>query len=292
VPPLQGLKGLYKDPQDLTDVMDEGVLEAKANTLNPEHSQYGAQHLGYSGPVPVESPFGPMSVYDGYSAGDSAMYGGLGFPVPGEETDQTPTTHVSPYPRGIIQPSWGNPDAYADAGIQMMELHGPELGGTRFMVGRSPAGEEERTHYTTDDYVAPNESYLQPLSGQSKAGGSNAGNGRGSGNADTVQGYGVLNTLEEFNAGHSIRRVQHDRMPWDFTATHGEQEVPFWGRHPVEQMPLDGPDSPYFEMGAIDGANTPWEGRIGYPTPYVQPSEPTIVQSSPSQDVWAWGGGF
>jgi hypothetical protein len=174
----------------------------------------------------------------------------------------------------------------------MQELHRPELGGTRAMTGRSPAGEEERTHYTTDDYVAPNESYQQPLTGQVRSPGANGGNGYGSGNADTVQGYGQLNTLPEFQAGHSIRRVQHDRMPWDFTGTHGEQDVPFWGRHPVQQMPLDGPDSPYFAMGSIDGANTPWEGRIGYPTPYQQPSEPTIVQAAPSHDVWAWEGGF
>ena len=114
------------------------------------------------------------------------------------------------------------------------------------------------------------------------------GGGHGQGNADTTQGYGVLNSLPEFQMGHSIRRVQHDTAHFDFTNTHGEQDVPFQGRHPVQQMPLDGPDSPYFDNGSIDGANTPWEGRIGDPSPYVQPVEPTIGTAPDSSDVFAW----
>lgn len=289
--PLQGLKGLYAqpDPQDTADLMDEGVLESQANSLDEEHGQYGSQAVGYSGTVPLESPFGPLAVYDGWDQADTLQYGGMGFPVPGEDIDQTPVTHVSPYPRGIIQQSWGNPDAAALVGEQMMELHRPELGGTIHKIAYSPAGREEQTHYSTDEYIAPNENYLSPgVPGQLRSAGSRSGNGYGAGNADPTQGYGVLNTLTEFNAGHSIRRVQHDRMPWDFTNTHGEQNVPFYGRHPVGQMSLDGPDSPYFAQGDIDGANIVWEGRIGYPTPYVQPAEPTIIPATPQDDVWAW----
>ena len=286
MPALQGLKGLYADPQDLTDYMDEGALEARANPVVAEHGEYGSQATGYSGTVPLESPYGPLAVYDGWDEADTMQYGGMGYPVAGEATDQTPETHESPYPRGIVQQSWDNPNGLAEAGLQLQALHGLEFGGTAHMTGRSPSGHEEITHYTTDDYVAPNENYLSSdVPGQLRGG---PGHGTGGGHADPTQGYGVLNTLEEFNAGHSIRRVQHDRMPWDFTNTHGEQEVPFLGRHPVQQMPLDGPDSPYFEMGDIDGANIVWEGRIGDPTPYVQPVEPTIAQAVPSQDVWAW----
>jgi hypothetical protein len=281
---LQGLSGLYADPQDTTDFMDEGVLEAKANPLNPSHSSTGVQAYGYSGPVPSEpDPFGPLAVYDGWSAEYAAQFGGLGFEYPGNALDETPVTHSSPYPRGIIQQSWDNPDALATAGEQIAELHSSDFGGSVLYNGFSPAGREEVTHYTTSRYDAPNENYLTSVPDQIK-GATGALSGR-----DTTQGYGVLNTLPEFQAGHEIQRVQHDRMPWDFTGTHGEQNVPFYGRHPVVgQMSFDGPDSPYFAMGDISGNQVPWEGHIGYPTPYEQPSEPTIVQANPGNDVWAW----
>lgn len=292
--PLQGLRGLYPDPQDTTDVYDEGVLAAKANPLAQEHSQTGVQSYGYSGTVPTEAPFGAFAVYDGWSSADAAEYGQIGFAAHGSPLDQTPVTHSSPYPRGIIQPSWDNPGAYAEVGEQIRELHALDFGGVRQNVVYSPAGREEPAHYTTDRYTAPNQTYQAAVPGQIKTGGAYgggsapAGGSGGGSNADTTQGYGQLNTLEEFQAGHSIRRVQHDRMPWDFTNTHGEQNVLFPGRHPIQQMPLNGPDSPYFEMGNIDGANVPWEGRISYPTPYMQPAEPAIVPANPTGDVWAW----
>lgn len=287
---LQGLSGLYADPQDTTDVMDEGVLEAKANALASDHSEYGSQALGYSGTIPVESPFSPMPVYDGWDPEDAEQYGGRGFQVFGDVMDHTPDTHKAPYPRGIIQQSWDTPDALASVNDQMNQLHQPDMGGPRFYNGNSMTGHEEETHYTTNDYVAPNENYLATVEdGQLKSGNGRGGNGYNGGNADTTQGYGVLNTLPEFNSGHSIRREQHDTVHFDYTNTHGEQSVPFMGRHPVQQMPLNGPDSPYFEQGDIDGANTPWEGRIGDPTPYQQPVEPTIAPApTDAQDVWAY----
>lgn len=287
---LQGLQGLYADPQDTSDYMDEGVLEARAapGTPVPDHGEYGSQSDGYSGTIPSESPYSPMAVYDGWDRQYTLAFGGMGFPETGSELDRTPVTHASPYPRGIVQQSWDNPDGLALYGMQQGQLHGPDLGGPRFYNGFSPPGREEITNYTTDDYVAPNENYLTAdIPGQLRGGAPYGAGAYGGGNADPTQGFGILNTLEEFNAGHSIRRVQHDRMPWDFTNTHGEQEVPFPGRHPVQQMPLDGPDSPYFGQGDIDGANIVWEGRIGYPTPYVQPAEPTVVAATPSPDVWA-----
>lgn len=279
--PLKGLTGMYPDPQDTADVMDEGVLEAKANTLDAEHSQYGTQEIGYSGVVPLAVPYAGQQVYDGYDPGFANAFGGMTYPVGGVEQDKTPLTHSSPYPRGIIQSSWDEPDALARVGGQVAELHSQELGGSAFYNGNSPTGHMEETNYTTDDYVAPNENYLD-----SAVPDQIRGNGKG---LDTTQGYGVLNTLPEFNSGHSIRRVQHDSMHFDYTNTHGEQAVPFYGRHPVQQNELDGPDSPYFDQGSIDGAMVVWEGRIGDPSPYVQPSEPTIAASGPqAADVWAW----
>jgi hypothetical protein len=288
--PLQGLAGLYADPQDTTDVMDEGVLEARANTPDPEHGQYGSQSDGYSGQIPTESPYSAMAVYDGWSTEYAQMFGGRDYNVIGEPTDFTPNTHVAPYPRGIIQQSWDDPHALSRYGDQGVQLHQPELGGSKFFNGNSMTGHEEVTHYTTDRYDAPNENYLSDLPGQVKGTAfANSAGASGHGNADPTQGYGVLNTLPEFTMGHSIRREQHDTVHFDYTNTHGEQNVPFMGRHPVEQMPLDGPDSPYFMQGEIDGANTPWEGRIGDPTPYQQPQETTIAPT-PTQtvDVWGW----
>jgi hypothetical protein len=290
---LQGLSGLYPDPQDTTDYMDEGVLEAHASDISQDHSDYGSQYNGYSGTVPTASPFSGFAVYDGYDPGyDTGEYVATGrnlYPLStsGQEYDETPTTHASPSPRiGLSSMlAWDNPNGAAEVGDQINQLHGPDLGGVRFFLGHDPTGREEETHYTTNDYVAPNENYLSSdIPGQLKAAGNNGVGASGHGNADTTQGYGVLNSLPEFNAGHSIRREQHDRMPWDFTATHGEQNVPFMGRHPVEQMPLDGPDSPYFEMGDIDGANIPADGRIGDPTVYVQPPEPDVSPNPLPQD--------
>lgn len=285
---LRGLQGLQPDPQISGQTMDEGVLEARsAGPTDPDHGQYGSQSLGYSGTVPDASPFSGMPVYEGYDPDQG--YSRTGAPAVGTPLDRTPNSHRAPYPRGIIQQSWERPDDLALAGEQVAELHAPDLGGPRFYNGNSMTGHEEPTNYTTDRYAAPNENYLSSdVAGQIRGSGSESANGHGSGNADTTQGYGVLNTTPEFQMGHSIRRVQHDTVHFDYTNTHGEQDVPFQGRHPVQQMPLDGPDSPYFDNGNIDGANTPWEGRIGDPSPYVQPVEPTIGTAPDSSDVFAW----
>jgi hypothetical protein len=286
--PLQGLSGLYPDPQDTVDVYDEGVLEARANAPASEHGTYGSQHYGYSGTVPAASPFSEFAVYNaGYSPGE---YGGMEYAQTGQMYDRTPDIHAGPYPRGIQQQSWDDPDGYAKVGEQMLGVHKPDLGGVKLNIGHAPAGHEQPTDYTTDRYESPDDVMQAHIPGQIK-GRSNSGSASGGGsNADVVQGYGMANSMEEFSHGHSMRRVQHNRMPWDFSNTHGEQNVPFMGRHPVQQMPLDGPGSPYFEMGSIDGANIPWEGRIGDPTQYVQPPEVTVSTTPLSQeDVFAWG---
>lgn len=287
LPSLGGLAGIVADPNDTSDVYDEGVLEARGGPVASGHSEYGSQANGYSGTVPAESPFSGMDVYDGWDP--ATGYAARGYAVGGEAIDTTPTSHTAPYPRGIIQQSWDHPDALAAVGEQNQQLHAPDFGAQKFYNGNSPAGHEEPAHYTTDMYVAPNDNVLTEVPGQIKGTGyGHGGGGYGGGNADTTQGYGSLSEYEQFSHGRSIRRVQHDTVHFDYTNTHGEQNDPFYGRHPVYQNQLDGPDSPYFEQGSIDGGLVVWEGRIGDPSPYVQPVEPVTVPASYSDDVWAW----
>jgi hypothetical protein len=285
--PLSGLSGLYGDPQDTVDLMDEGVLEAKANALNPEHGSYGSQAYGYSGTVPTASPF----VGSSYDAGMSGIdYTEVFYDSEGHADDQTPTSHSAAYPRGIIQPSWESPDGeYSRAGDQLRTVHGADLGGPEFYVNTAIADNLAGTDWSVDRYDSTDDVALASSPGQLKTTSSMSANGRGAGGADVSQGYGVANSLPEFAHGHSIRYVQHDKMPQDYTNTHGEQDVPFMGRHPVQQANWSGPDSPYYEMGDTDRAQIPWEGRIGDPHTYVQPPEPTISPAPlSSEDVWAY----
>lgn len=289
--PLQGLQGMLPDPQITDQTYDEGVLEAKANEPASEHGEYGSQAIGYSGTIPLESPFANISVYD---AGFGDEYKGIEFAEPLRAgQDLTPTSHTAPYPRGIVQPDWGNPDAYEMVGDQMIALHQPDAGGPGVYNRYQPSGREQPVNWTADKYAAPNQSVLQKVTGQLRmlfagtAAGKGNSSGAGGSNADVDQGYGVNNTLEPFNTGQSIRNVQHDSMHFDYTNTHGEQNVPFPGRHPIQQAQFAGPDSPYFEMGMNQGGQVAWEGRIGYPTAYVQPPEVTVLPAQqPSEDVF------
>ena len=308
---VAGLTGLYGNPsgQPAPQYMDEGVLEARAAPgTATSHSEYGSQTFGYGGTVPLDPQTNPSQ--QTYDAGtDQDMYWGYDFFNTESAIDRTPTTHDAEWPQGIPQSGLGSlstPGGLEAVGQAMRVLHGNEMGGSVMFNRNQPTGHEEPTNYTTDDYVAPNESYLASVPGQLKAAyGGNTSNMSGGGGspthggnaggsaADPDQGYGVVNSLPEFNAGHSIRRVQHDHMPWDYTLLHGEQEVPFYGRHQiVGQMSFDGPDSPYYGAGSIDGNSIPWEGRIGDPTEYVQPPEPTVLPanlSDTSNDIYAWG---
>lgn len=288
VAPLQGLQGLYPDPQVSGQFMDEGVAEAKANALNSEHATYGSQAYGYSGQAPDHSPFASFTMYDAGMTGQD--YTGMGAPVMGQEIDRTPVTHAANWPRGIQQPSWSNPDAYADVGIQVQGLHGTEQGATMLNVVNAPPGREHPWNYSADRYESPDSTVQATSPEQLKSGPSMSNGGYGAGGADVVQGFGVNNDLPEFAHGHSMRYVQHDSAVFDYTNTHGEQDQPLWGKHPIQQAQYDGPDSPYYQMGSIDGANTPWEGHIGDPAPYVQPPEPAYAPPLTSEDVWAYAG--
>jgi hypothetical protein len=196
--------------------------------------------------------------------------------------DQTPSKHSNPYPRGIIQRSWDDPDAVARNGVQAAELHGTDQGGPRAFGGFNPAGREESTDYTTDRYAAPNDNALDSnVPGQIR--------GTGYALTDTSQGYGKLNNLDEFQRGHSIRRVQHDRMPQDMTNTRGGQDGPFLGRIPIAQARFDGPDSPYYSAGAIDQAQVMMRsGGASDPTPYQPPPDPTIAAGVPGTPASPW----
>lgn len=285
--PLQGLTGMYGDPQDTVDLMDEGVLEAHANPLHPDHGSYGSQAYGYSGTVPLASPFAGTS-YDGGMSGQD--YTETFYDSPGNPDDQTPTSHAAAYPRGIIQPSWDAPGIDYLDGEAMREVHGADLGGPEFYVNSAIADNLAGTDWTVDRYESVADNILAKSNpDQLRSTGSMSQTGKGAGGADVDQGYGHANSLPEFASGHSIRYVQHDKMPQDYTNTHGEQDVPFWGKHPINQQPnWTGPDSPYFEMGDTDHAQIPWEGRIGDPSPYVQPAEPTVGPQLTSEDVWAY----
>lgn len=284
--PLQGLRGLYPDPQITNQKMDEGVAEAKANPLASEHGSYGSQSYGYSGIEPDHSPFAQFTVYD--AGMDEMEYSGMAAPVIGEEIDQTPVTHHAAWPRGIQQQSWSGPDDYALVGTQMREMHGTSEGADTLLNDYSPAGRETPWNYTSERFESPDDIVLARAPDQLRGSAPTANTGRGAGGADVVQGYGVNNSMDEFSHGHSMRYVQHDSAVFDYTNTHGQDE-PFYGRHPIEQARYDGPDSPYYQMGAIEGANTPWEGRIRNPSPYVQAPEPAYSPMPVSEDVWAYG---
>jgi hypothetical protein len=310
--PLQGLAGLYGPQTDSTDTqyMDEGVLEARAAPgTATTHGEWGSQTFGYGGTVPTDPQTDPsQAVYDASAGSEEDQYWSNDFTYETTAIDHTPTTHDAEWPRGIPQEGFASlstPGGLEIAGAQMQALHGTNLGGVNHNVLNAPAGHEEATSYTTDDYMAPNENILGSAIGQLRGangsssglvGGGGSGHGNAGGSAaDPDQGYGVVNTLPEFNAGHSIRRVQHDRMPWDFTATHGEQEVPFLGRHDlVGQMDFNGPDSPYFAQGSLGGPGLGVAAPMIYgdPTEYIQPPEPTVLsapQNGPDSDVYAWG---
>lgn len=284
--PLQGLQGLYPDPQVTGQYMDEGVAEAKANPLNPEHSEYGSQSYGYSGIEPDHSPFAQFSIYD--SGMEEQEYTGMSAPVMGEDIDRTPVTHKAAWPRGIQQPSYSGPDDYALVGDQLRAMHGTSEGADTYLNDYSPAGRETPWHYTTERFDSPDDVILASDPGQLRFTSSMSNTGRGSGGADVDQGYGKNNELPEFAHGHSLRYIQHDSAVFDYTNTHGQDE-PFPGKHPIQQPQYNGPDSPYYEMGSIDQANVVWEGRIGNPAPYIQAPEPAYGPPLTSEDVWAYG---
>jgi hypothetical protein len=273
--PLAGLQPFSAASQ----VTDQGVLEAHGGPLDPSHGVPGAADTptwpagygaGYDG-----TQYGPDTNQDGMS-----YDAGTGYPGNG---DKTPSVHGAPYPRGIIQPDLETPGSYAQVAdqlaVQRTTLHGTDLGAVGTHL-RGIAGREEPANYTTDRYTAPNATNLAAVPGQLRQG------------KDTSQGYGQLNDNPEFQAGHSMRRVQHDTVHFDRTLEYAGPK-PFPGKFPLSQGNFNGPDSPYGPVAGdtSTGQQIPWEGHIGDPTAYSQPVEPTVVQGSPSTgDAWAYYG--
>jgi hypothetical protein len=276
--PLAGLYALDQPPQE----MDQGVLEAHGGPVDPTHAHYGQS-------VDPVYPAAYGTAYRGNQYGpdvnqDTGNYAsGLG----GLPVDLTPSTHRSPYPKGLLQPNLETPGSYAVIASQLArqrsEIHGQGLGAARYFNQFAPGGRETPVNTTVNRYDAPNATMLAEAPGQLRQG--NNGIGR-----DTTQGYGKLNETPEFQAGHSIRIVQHDTVHFDHSLDYSPGG-PFWGRHEIAQATFDGPDSPYGVYGDTStGQQVVWEGRIGNPTAYRQPPEPTTVQPSETQDVWAYYG--
>ena len=280
--PLPGMYG-DKPPQ----VTDQGVLEAHSiGNPDPSHGKFG-DTSNQTWP----SAFG--TGYGGTQYGDDIPVDMVPeFNQGGRKMDVTPTTHQAPYPRGIIQPDLETPGSYAASATaltaQRRALHGISLGAARFFNMFAPGGREAPVDITVDRYSAPNANMLASgIPGQLRQG--NNGVAR-----DTTQAYGKLNeSSEEFNAGHSIRIVQHDTLHFDRSLDNAPPQ-PFWGRHAIQQTRFDGPDSPYGQVAGdtSTGQQIVWEGRIGTPTSYQQPPEPDVNQNVPdsSGDVWAYYG--
>lgn len=273
--PLSGLSGLYgnMDP-DPNQTFDEGVEEAHANDPHPGHATYGSNSPGelpYSG-----TSYGPAG--QSLAAGDSfSPFTQLGTDEP---LDLTPTSHRTPYPRGIRQQSWDTPDGLADAGTQMRQLHGTDQGGPRKFNAFAPGGlQDGGNDVTVDRYGSPDDHVLSAnIPGQIRGAGQ-GGVGSMSGK-DSVQGYGSLNNAagDEFSHGHSMRYVGHSSLAFDRTGTGAPDARPFLGKLPNAQARFDGPDSPYYDAGGIDHVQVMMRsGGASFPSPYTPPPDPTVL---------------
>lgn len=283
MPALAGLSGLYGTgkPAGMTDV---GVLESRAipGGLDPMHSHPGdttgeAYPAGFGAGYKATA-YGPDVEVDSQTGEfyDSSFSGGQ---------DRTPSSHSSSWPRGIIQDSYDTPGTLALVNEQMRIPHAIDKGAVNAYTTYSPVGREIPAHYTTDRYDAPNATVLSTtIPGQLRSSSSG-----GQAAKDSVQALGALNDLPEFQMGHSIRRVQHDTLHWDYSTLHGGPR-PFYPRTPVVQPAFDGPDSPYGPVqGGIDGSFAPDRtGGATFPTPYPPIPDPTVAASYTDNDSWAY----
>lgn len=268
--PLAGLTGLDQPSQ----VTDQGVLEAHGGPVDTSHGEYGGYDVMY--PAAYGSGY-HGTTYAGEIPQDSEPPGMSS----GMLLDDTPSAHRAPWPRGIPQVD-STPGSYTELAevrfAQDAVLHGTGHGGPGFLNRQAPAGRETPVDYTVDRYDAPNETLLSQVPGQL----------RGFPGKDTSQGYGQLNPTDEFARGHSIRIVQHDRMPWDYSLRESPPQ-PFWGRKEQVQARFDGPGSPYGVYGDTSTGQQVMArtGGAQYPTSVTPPAEPvTLPQASGVQDVW------
>ena len=294
---LAGLTDLYGQlDRQPAGTVDEGAYQlldqqvpSDAHSLPGDTSGQtwpGGYGLGYSG----------QSVYTD-SSGVLTDYVPVPYTVHGPpgEVDETPSSHAGLWPRPeATEISTLTPDTLWVVGEQSRLLHGLDYGGPAVFSSDSPGGHEEPVNLTTDRYEAPNENHLLKAVGhlRSLIGGigGNAGGGH-LGAADVDQGYGELNTLPEFQAGHSIRYVQHDTLHFDHTGLKTPEEGVWLGRHPSgTQQSFDGPDSPYSVQGQTTTGVFRPEVR-GFPTEFAATPAPTVLPAlAAGPDVFAWGG--
>lgn len=294
---LPGLQDLYQQfDQASAGIVDEGVLWSRSGlqTDSADRHAHPGDTSGESYPAGFGVGYKGQPTYyqnDGEIIADFD-YPGCYFAESGRQLDDTPSSHGGKWPRARVLYNTMTPDDLALVGEEIGYLHGTDEGAVGTLLQNDPAGHEEPTNYTTERYDAPNENYLASVPGQVKGSGQGfGGSGTGGhlGTSDITQGYGALNDTPEFQMGHSIRREQHDHMPWDYTLLHGE-EGPWLGKHPLGvENRFDGPDSPYDVMGYPQQIQMA-EVR-GFPTEYNTPPDPTVMPTvdTAGSDVFAYG---
>lgn len=295
MPGLAGLTGLYGDLDNApAGSIDEGAYQVYTQGTPDERHSHPGDTSGQDWPAGYGTGFKGQRVYDvpvingmPVDQYDPMVIGPL---------DHTPSSHGGLYPRPMATAiSTLDPDALAVVGEQVRGLHGYEEGGSRVFTN-APGGHEEPTNTTVDRYDAPNMNNLQKAVRQLRGliGGVGAPSGGSHlGQADVDQGYGELNTLEEFQGGHSIRVVQHDTLHFDHTGLRSPEEGTWLGKHPVGiNQRFDGPDSPYSVEGdPVGGMRAGTASVLSYPTEYASPPPPTVLPvTRRSVDVYASSG--
>lgn len=292
---LPGLTGLHgAQPQAAAGYRDEGALQAYEQGVQYEgaHGKPG-DTAGQTYPAGYGLGYSGQGTYSDNPSGQLAEYTDIPYYVlvdPDAVLDRTPSSHGGLYPRPEMRDFTSlDPDRAAVAGVQMRALHAADQGGTSaFLDGAG--GHEEHTSWTVDRYESPEDIVLGPNPSGQLRNMSGGGGGGNAGTADVAQGYGVPNTLNEFQHGHSIRTVQHDTLHFDHSLGNGTLQEGTWlPRYPSgTATTFDGPDSPY---GALGGNRTGLmrAEKRGYPSEYLQAPSPTVqrVAPGPVNDVWA-----
>jgi len=242
---LTGLTGLYGPPGNVAYGETGRPASNWGTPVDERHAIPGDESKAAPGATPA-------GVYGGaIQPGDP----GLGSPLPGLTSQNTPDVHSAPYPAGMLQDE-------AVVGVQRGQLHGNDMGAHRqtFAVG-TPYEEHLSTNggLFTD---SPNVSGLVGgLPGQIRAG-----------SDDVDQGYGTTNGFG-FGFGRLMKRWFADPVPIDRTGT-GGGERPFLGHHPTWQNRLD-VDSQFGAAGDTSMDMRMSDFPTGTPTPYEQPANPT-----------------
>lgn len=246
--PLAGMTGLYGPADNVPHGSTGRDPSNWGGPADPRHAVWGAEtERSYQGTAYEQDP---------------ALKGG---PVPlggprGEVIDRTPSVHSAPYPRHPAGEELG----YLEAAEQMRVLHGRDLGAPGLI---EDAGTPYPTLLESGRYDSPNASMLAKGTPAQLRNSNDVDQGDGREN-----GYG-------FNLGRQFRRWFQDAVPRDWSTLNGG-ERPFYGRHPVWQARFDGPDSPYAWAGdtSVDMMQAPTP--VTDPTPYEQPSNPTVAPTT------------